>query len=98
MGVLAVHRPLVIEPEAWVGHFGAVDYAAAPLTEEEVAELPEGAPITVIWSGGNGPHDYTIAVDEAGQRYAWQGEERLRFYNLLRFVGQRRYHTRVWSW
>jgi len=69
-----------------------------PLTEDEVAELPEGAPITVTWSGGNGPHDYVIAVDCHGTRYAWApgSGRQLRFYNPLTFVGQERYHTRVW--
>lgn len=89
----------MIEPEVWVGHFGKVDDPAPPLTEEQVAELDEGTPVTIIWSGGNGPHDYVIAVSEAGQRYAWGGVEgRLRYYNPLHFVGQRRFHTRVWPW
>lgn len=96
----AVHRPVVIEPETWVGAFGEVDDAAAPLTEDQVAELEEGTPVTIIWSGGNGPHDYTITVGEDGQRYAMldRAGRVTRFTNPLRFVGQRRYHTRVWLW
>lgn len=97
LGMPAVHRPVVIEPEVWVGHFGKVDIEAPPLTEAEVAELAEGALVTVIWSGGNGPHDYEIAVDARGQRYAWTGRcESVPFYNPLRFIGQERFHTRVW--
>jgi hypothetical protein len=71
-----------------------------PLTADEVATLPEGTPITVTWSGGNGPHAYVITVDKRGNRYAWVPDRdpmgRLRWYNPLRFVGQERYHTRVW--
>ena len=51
----------------------------------------------MIWSGGNGPHRYVITVDERGKRYAWTERwENTRFYNHLRFVGQERFHTRVW--
>ena len=69
-----------------------------PLTEKEVSKLPEGTPITVVWSGGNGPHDYVVTV-RGDQRYAAVNTDpgdRMRFYNPLRFVGQRSYHTRVW--
>lgn len=88
----------MIEPEVWVGHFGRVDTETPPLTAAEVAELAEGTPITVIWSGGNGPHDGIVTVDEVGNRYYWVERfgEGLRFYNPLRFVGQARFHTRVW--
>jgi len=70
------------------------------LTEEQVAALPEGTPVTVIWSGGNGPHNYVIAVDQWGQRYAATIEDpddRMRFYNFLRFTGVQRFNTRVWT-
>lgn len=91
----ADHRP---PPDVWDGHFGRVDNDAPPLTPDEVAELADGTPITVIWAGGNGPHDYVVSVNDHGTRCAWKddGEERLRFYNPLRFVGQERFHTRVW--
>lgn len=43
-----------------------------PLSQEEVDSLPAGTPVTVIWSGGNGPHRYhtvivggTVGVDNA---------------------------------
>lgn len=71
---------------------------ARPLTADEVADLPEGTPITVRWSGGNGPHDYVIAVDHNGERYAAGLDDpfgALRFYNPLSFVGQESYHTQV---
>lgn len=68
-----------------------------PLLAYEVEALPEGTPVTVIWSGGNGPHRYVISVDEHGRRYVWNGtSERLRFYNPLLNAGQERYQTRVW--
>lgn len=30
------------------------------LTEEQVAELPEGTRVVITWSGGNGPHTYEV--------------------------------------
>lgn len=69
------------------------------LTAEQVAALPEGTPVTITWSGGNGPHDYVLVFDDHGQPYAALTDDprdRLRYYNPLTFVGQERYHTRVW--
>jgi hypothetical protein len=40
------------------------------LTQAEVDELPHGSAVRVIWSGGNGPHYYTVVVDQHQQRYA----------------------------
>ncbi len=75
------------------------------LTAIEVSELPDNTPIVVIWSGGNGPHHYrktTVGgipvaateweiehdkIDIVGKSIgAWPDG----------FVGQERYHTRVW--
>jgi hypothetical protein len=70
-----------------------------PLLEEEVDQLAEGTPVVVIWTGGNGPHQYVLHVcdRDPGTRYVWDGQnERLRHYNPLRFVGTERYNTRVW--
>lgn len=39
------------------------------LTQEQVDALPEGAEVVVTWSGGNGPHRYTIGVKHS-IRYA----------------------------
>lgn len=70
--------------------------SSAHLSQAEADELPEGARVTVTWSGGNGPHGYVIAVDRYGRRYVWDGTtEALRYYNPLRFVGRERFHTRV---
>ncbi len=31
------------------------------LTAEQIDALPDGAEVVVTWSGGNGPHRYTVA-------------------------------------
>ena len=80
------------------GAFGVVHDSAPPLTSDEVVALAEGTPIIVIWSGGNGPHRYVVAVDRWGRRYAWEPEsgDRFRTYNPLIYLGQKRFDTRVW--
>ena len=30
------------------------------LTQAEVDALPDGTEVSVVWSGGNGPHRYTV--------------------------------------
>jgi hypothetical protein len=68
------------------------------LTEAEVAELVEGTRITITWSGGNGPHDYMVAVDKYGVRYAAindDPDDPFRWYNRIDFVGSERFHTHV---
>jgi hypothetical protein len=83
--------------DAYRGAFGTVRADAPLLAREEIETLAEGEPVTVIWSGGNGPAEYVISVDHNGERYVWDGEtENLRFYNPLTFVGPERFHTRVW--
>jgi hypothetical protein len=85
------------------GYYGPAP-AGDPLPAEQVIELAEGTPVTIIWSGGNGPHDYVITVNKWGVRHAAQpGEtnERMRFYNPLTTsglgpVGTSNGHTRVW--
>jgi hypothetical protein len=83
------------------GHFGLAP-ASEPLSVEDVEHLPEGARVVVIWSGGNGPHEYVIVVGLYGQRYAvglrfaYDPNDRMRWYNPLTFVGVERFHTRVW--
>lgn len=74
--------------------------AEPPLTAEEAASLPEDEEVIVVWEGGNGPAHYRVAIDRRGQRYAAPlhhgGGSRMEFCNPLEFVGQGRYHTRVW--
>jgi hypothetical protein len=70
------------------------------LTEEQVYALPEGEPITVTWSGGNGPHPYVLLFHQAEPHACAEGDEgnpRMRYYNPLTFIWQGRYHTRVWT-
>ncbi len=31
-----------------------------PLNQSEVDSLPIGSKVSIVWSGGNGPHEYTI--------------------------------------
>ena len=67
-----------------------------PLTADELAALPEGTPITVLWSGGNGPHRYLIHHDAHGVYAASvDGNPRLLTYNPLTFIGRERFHTQV---
>jgi len=68
-----------------------------PLTEDQVNALEEGTVVDVIWTGGNGPHRYSIHVQD-GLRYAatLDGNPRMLTYNPLTFVGVERFHTRVW--
>ncbi len=73
---------------------------AGPLPVEDVERLPDGTRIRVTWCGGNGPHEYVIAVDRHGGRYAARNvdpDDPFRWYNRLTFVGVERYHTRVWA-
>jgi hypothetical protein len=68
------------------------------LTTSEVSELVEGTPVTITWSGGNGPHDYVIAVDERGRRHAAPNndpDDPMRWYNPITFVGLESFHTHV---
>lgn len=73
------------------------------LTAEQIEELPEGTPISVIWSGGNGPHDYLLHHDAFGSYAAPNPpyedadvQRRMEVYNPLRFIGDKQFHTRVW--
>ena len=65
------------------------------LTYDEVCDLPEGTPITITWSGGNGPHNYVLGMVN-GSPYA-QNPDKPQFdeYNPIRFVGNERCHTHV---
>lgn len=61
------------------------------LTQAEVDKLPDDTKILVIWSGGNGPHEYTT------WRYndtTYAKRERFVVGPLL-LVGKEEYHDRV---
>jgi hypothetical protein len=75
-----------------------------PLDAAEVAALPVGTPIIVLWSGGNGPHRYTVqrsgdvpvaATADEVARGRLDIEKALD--TRIGFVGTERYHTRVWK-
>jgi hypothetical protein len=38
------------------------------LTRQETEALAEGTKVRVTWSGGNGPHWYSIHIDKWGNR------------------------------
>lgn len=75
-----------------------------PLEASVVASLSDGTPIIVIWSGGNGPHRYTVQRLSDGTPVAateWEvAHGRLDIEKALvgplGFVGTATFHTRVW--
>jgi hypothetical protein len=80
------------------GAFGRVpECLGNPLTQVEVEALLEGTAIVIIWSGGNGPHEYTVCR-AAGRVYASRDPslEQMRTYNPIDFVGPEHFNTRVW--
>jgi hypothetical protein len=86
------------------GAFGRVpDELGDPLTEQEVEQLPQGTEIVIVWSGGNGPHRGRIVFSDVTPFYVPEHEyERgpdgpMWFYNPITFVGDQRFHTRVWA-
>lgn len=77
-----------------------------PLIKEQVLDLLPGTEVVVIWSGGSGPCIYTVEYDPlipygTGAVAALPGEKERAYYDhegrsLTGFVGQERFHTRVW--
>ncbi len=77
-----------------------------PLTAEEVAALPDGKHVVVIWSGGNGPHHYiktsidgrpvAASVDDIQYGIVDEVGKSLSAWPNG-FVGQEEFHTRVWE-
>ena len=64
-----------------------------PLSEAEIAALPDGAAILVIWSGGNDPHRYTLKRRN-GRAYATMEFE---VFHELDFIGFEQPYTQVWA-
>jgi len=62
-----------------------------PLTQSEVDNLPEGTPVTVTWTGGNGPHNYLIVKN----RYGESCTNNI-YTDRLDFVGPERPYTIVY--
>lgn len=63
------------------------------LTQEEVNTLTHGQKVRITWDGGNGPHIYTIHVDQDGSRYA--AVEGWPLGDPIEFVGNERNQTWV---
>ncbi len=55
-----------------------------PLTQAQVDSLPTGTRIRVIWSGGNGPHEYLTERDRDGTVLVNNV-----YHDALKFVGER---------
>lgn len=77
---------------------------AATLSQEEVEALPDRTVVWILWSGGNGPHQYMIhrhqdilkirSIDEEEEfflRWSW------RFSDPLSFVGLEPPYTVIWK-
>lgn len=71
-----------------------------PMTRDEVAALQDGERIVVIWSGGNGPHEYVVERNASvfndgvfAVRHHANGEKSM---NRLDFIGVDKPFTRVW--
>ncbi len=64
-----------------------------PLTEHEVSLLPNGSKILILWSGGNGPHEYIKGEDFYGYPIAWTIDKHIR-HDLI-FIGEYPL-TQVW--
>lgn len=48
--------------------------SGAPLSRREISTLKTGDRVTVIWCGGNGPHEYKIRNDlDSWERYRTVG-------------------------
>ena len=52
------------------------------LTQEQVNELEIGVRVEVVWSGGNGPHEYTIMGRHGDEVYVDTAK-----HDFLDFVG-----------
>lgn len=73
-----------------------------PLTKGEVLALPNGTPVVIVWSGGNGPHPYTVEREfEDAEPVAKTPFEPADYFDydgkgLDTFIGQTPMYTRVW--
>ena len=72
-----------------------------PLTVDEVYALPGDTEITVLWGGGNGPHQYLWRAERAyllddpqGER--WPGDRLGGVSGQRHLVGDKRWQDKVW--
>jgi hypothetical protein len=47
-----------------------------PLSAKEAEALPDGARVVILWSGGNGPCEYTVRVGPRGHRRLQTDQEK----------------------
>ena len=67
------------------------------LTQDEVNNLKEGTKVIIVWSGGNGPHEYIIKKRE-GITGSFISDNNLNsgwYDGEIDFVGKESYHTQV---
>lgn len=67
------------------------------LSQKEVDNLPEGTKVIITWSGGNGPHEYTI-LKRVGQKGSFVSPHNPNagwYDGEIDFVGTENYHTHV---
>ena len=66
------------------------------LTQEEVDALPEGTQVTITWTGGNGPHNYTIGKFDGQAWTTGEGSDgKLHLGDRIDFVGSEKPFTLV---
>ena len=72
-----------------------------PLTADEVYALPDDTEITILWGGGNGPHQYLwraglvwMLDDPQGER--WPGKRLGGLIGSRHLVGNEQYQDKVW--
>ena len=68
------------------------------LKQKAVDNLPAGTKVMIIWSGGNGPHEYIIHKRRGSQRsFVNEDNPNAGWWDgLIDFVGSEKYHTKVW--
>ena len=84
--------PMQEKHDAW-----RKSYAAELLTQQQVNNLPSGAIVEIIWSGGNSPNQYFVQRDEKhGRVFAWtEGEIDHQMRRQITVVGSEGYLTQV---
>jgi hypothetical protein len=81
---------------------GSSAWLGPVLSESEVAALKDGERVSVVWSGGNGPHKYEIGITRSGQvavkhRLRGIGPDAGKVYRMtvLDFIGTKAPRTTV---
>lgn len=73
-----------------------VQHTGGPLTQEEVDNLPAGTKVVITWSGGNGPHEYTIHKRDYSGSFVKESNPNAGSYDgEIDFVGEKSPYTVV---